>query len=158
MPAERRRLILAVLRERGSISVGDIEDRFGVSSMTARRDLTVLADHGHIQRTHGGAVLPEPNAQEDQFSRRLEQHIAAKERLARAVVTTLSDGKILFVDSSTTSYVIAREPLQAGVQITLITKGIGSDGRLTDPDPLEASVKRAMISQSQLSESDRLTS
>jgi hypothetical protein len=35
VPAERRRLILELLREQGSVSVSAVEERFGVSPMTA---------------------------------------------------------------------------------------------------------------------------
>ena len=55
VPAERRRQILELLRERGSISVVAVEDLFGVSPMTARRDLQLLAQEGRARRTHGGA-------------------------------------------------------------------------------------------------------
>ena len=46
VPEERRRLILAMLAERGSVTVGTVERAFGISSMTARRDLAILAQEG----------------------------------------------------------------------------------------------------------------
>ena len=46
VPAERRRQIFELLHERGSIAVADIEELFRVSTMTARRDLTLLAEEG----------------------------------------------------------------------------------------------------------------
>ena len=63
VPAERRRMILELLRSQGSVSVGAVEEGFGVSPMTARRDLAILAENGYARRTHGGAVLPEDIAQ-----------------------------------------------------------------------------------------------
>jgi DeoR/GlpR family transcriptional regulator of sugar metabolism len=59
VPEERRRLIVDMLRQRRSISVGTAERQFRVSPMTARRDLAILAREGHARRTHGGAVLPD---------------------------------------------------------------------------------------------------
>jgi DeoR/GlpR family transcriptional regulator of sugar metabolism len=44
--------------QRGSVSVAEVETGFGVSPMTARRDLDELARQGLARRTHGGAVLP----------------------------------------------------------------------------------------------------
>jgi DeoR family transcriptional regulator of aga operon len=52
-------MILELLREQGSVSVAAVEERFGVSPMTARRDLALLAESGYARRTHGGAMLPE---------------------------------------------------------------------------------------------------
>jgi DeoR/GlpR family transcriptional regulator of sugar metabolism len=199
VPAERRRQILELLRERGSISVADVEEVFGVSPMTARRDLALLAEEGRARRTHGGAVLPELAAHEDSFDSRFEQDVAEKLRLSKAVVATLKPRETVFIDSSSTAYYVLREMLDARLAVTVVTnslpamsavegaavpnveliglggslrkltrsfvgaetvrairnvfvdrlvfsvKGIENGGYLTDPDALEAEVKRAMI-------------
>ena len=199
VPAERRRLILELLREQGSVSVATVEEEFRVSPMTARRDLALLAESGYARRTHGGAVLPELAAHEDSFQSRLEQDVDAKLRLAKAVAATLEADETVFIDSSSSAYYVVREILDAGLHMTLLTnsvpvmahvssvdapqvdliglggsfrkltrsfvgsqtvraiesffadriifsvKGIEREGFLTDPDPLEAEVKRAMI-------------
>ena len=199
MPAERRRRILELLRTRGSLAVAEVEEGFGVSAMTARRDLALLAEEGHARRTHGGAVLPELAGYEDSFGSRFEQDVAEKTRLAKEVVATLRPSETVFLDSSTTAHYVLREILDARLAVTLVTnslpamaavgstdtsnveliglggglrtltrsfvgaetirairsvfvdrlvfsvKGIEGGGFLTDPDPLEADVKRAMI-------------
>src|SRR3954468_19386986 len=111
VPAERRRRILELLRERGSVSVGTVEDMFGVSPMTARRDLAILAQEGRARRTHGGAVLPELAAHEDSFDTRFEQDVAEKVRIAQAVVATFKPSESIFIDSSSTAYYVVREIL-----------------------------------------------
>lgn len=202
VPAERRRLILEMLREQGSLTVGAVEEAFDISPMTARRDLALLAESGHARRTHGGAVLPELAAHEDSFQSRLGQDVDAKRRLAGAVVATIDPGETIFVDCSSSSYYVVRDILEQGLHVTLLTnsvpvmalvggadaphvdliglggtyrkltqsfvgaqalraiesffadrvifscKGIERQGYLTDPDSLEAEVKRAMISHS----------
>lgn len=201
VPAERRRMILELLRERGSISVGTVEERFDVSSMTARRDLALLAESGYARRTHGGAILPELAGHEDSFQSRLEQDTAVKSRLAKAVAETVTPSETIFVDSSSSAYFVVREILELGTPLTILTnslpvmtlvggadapqidligiggtfrkltrsfvgaetvrmidryfvdrivfsvKGVEKEGLLTDPDPLEAEVKRAMITR-----------
>jgi DeoR/GlpR family transcriptional regulator of sugar metabolism len=199
VPAERRRLILERLRERGSISTAALERDFGISLMTARRDLAILAESGAARRTHGGAVLPELAAHEDSFQSRVVKHTDAKVRLAKAVAQTIASEETLFVDSSSSAYFVVRELLAADIRVTLLTnsqpvmtlvaaadnplvemiglggrfrkltssfvgpetvqsiseyfadrvifsvKAIEKSGYLTDPDPDEAAVKRAMI-------------
>lgn len=199
VPAERRRLILELLRDQGSLSVAALEERFGISPMTARRDLALLAESGYARRTHGGAMLPELAAHEDSFQSRLEQDVDVKTRLAKAVVATLNPSETVFIDSSSSAYYVVREIVDTGMPVTLLTnslpvmtmvggseaphvdligiggsfrkltrsfvgaetvrmierffvdrivfsvKGIELGGYLTDPDPLEADVKRAMI-------------
>ncbi|HTE60719.1 MAG TPA: DeoR/GlpR family DNA-binding transcription regulator [Solirubrobacteraceae bacterium] len=199
LPDERRRLITEELKAHGSVSVTALGERFGVSLMTARRDLTELERQGVARRTHGGAVLPGPSSYEDDFAQRLDVAVAAKERLAAAAAALIAPGEAVFVDSSTTSYFAARRLVREKVRCTLLTnsvpvmdlvcrsdapqveliglcgalrpltrsfvgpqavqgvrshfadkallsvKGVTEDGHLTDPDALEAEVKRAMI-------------
>ena len=197
----RRSEIEQRLRAAGSVSVAEIEAEFGVSSITARRDLAVLERRRVAQRTHGGAVLPAIAADEDSFASRLERSSAAKRALARAAADRIGDGESVFLDSSTSAYFVARELLGRGTRATVITnslpilqlvgergastlevigvggvlrpltgsfvgplavagveahladrlffstKGVLRDGLLTNPDALEAEVKRAMIAR-----------
>jgi DeoR/GlpR family transcriptional regulator of sugar metabolism len=131
IPEERRRLIARHVREAGSVTVALLEAEFGISPMTARRDLAALEEEGRVRRTHGGAVLPEYAGHEDSFWYRLEEAVEAKERLAGAAVGLLEPGTSVFLDCSTTAYYLARRIL------------------ITDPDLLEAGVKRAMIEHSE---------
>jgi DeoR/GlpR family transcriptional regulator of sugar metabolism len=196
---ERRSIIAGAVRESGGVSVADLQERFGISAMTARRDLRALELRGVVRRTHGGAVLPGSASLEGAFAQRLETARAEKERLAQAFVATLGRGESLFVDCSSTAYYAVREILRERIPVTILTNaipvmevvgsqgdasvelfgfggrlrpvsqsfvgptttaairghladravlsayGVTSDGVLTDPDPLEADVKRAMI-------------
>jgi DeoR/GlpR family transcriptional regulator of sugar metabolism len=197
----RRRAIADALRATGSVTVAELESRFGVSPMTARRDLDELDRRGVVRRTHGGAVLPMASAHEDSFARRLATESDAKRRLAEAAVAELTPGQTVFLDSSTTAYQVAVQLVQAGLPATVLTnslpvmellferggddvdviavggglrrltrsfvgpfavrtvqghfadrmffsvKGLTEGGMMTDADPLEAEVKRAMIGQ-----------
>ena len=199
VPEERRRQILELLRERGSIAVAEVEEGFGVSPMTARRDLAILAEAGRARRTHGGAVIPELTAHEDSFESRLSQDLDEKMRLATAVSAAVRPHETVFIDSSSTSHYVLRHLLEMRQPTTVLTnslpaitaclaadasnvelvglggslrrltksfvgpetvrairdvfvdrlifsvKGVEPGGFLTDPDPLEAEVKRAMI-------------
>ena len=55
---ERQAQIARVVEERGRARVTELADTFGVSSVTIRKDLDVLADMGRVIRTHGGAIAP----------------------------------------------------------------------------------------------------
>jgi DeoR/GlpR family transcriptional regulator of sugar metabolism len=199
----RRAAIVERLRVTGSVTVAELEEQFGVSSMTARRDLDGLERRGLARRTHGGAVLPAFSAHEDSFASRLEVAADAKRALAHAAAAGVQEGESLFIDSSTTGYHVARALLDRGVSATVITnslpvmelvaahpsaavdlvcvggmlrrltrsfvgpfavhtvlghiadrlffsvKGVTPDGALTDPDALEAEVKRAMVAHSE---------
>ena len=124
LPDERRRLIAEQLKEHGSVSVTSVGERFGVSLMTVRRDLTELERQGVARRTHGGAVLPGPSSHEDAFAQRLEVAVEAKERLAAAAVALIAPGEAVFVDSSTTSYFAARRLVRDKLRCTVLTNSV----------------------------------
>jgi DeoR/GlpR family transcriptional regulator of sugar metabolism len=120
----RRAAIVRMLRADGSVAVADIEGRFGVSPMTARRDLAELERHGEARRTHGGAVLPGVPAGEDSFGRRIERDTAAKAALAAAAVGRIGAGEAVFLDSSSTAFFVARGILDRGIAVTLLTNSL----------------------------------
>lgn len=56
---ERQQAILRRVREAGSMRVTDFAAELGVSVVTVRKDVEVLAERGLLARVHGGAMLPE---------------------------------------------------------------------------------------------------
>src|SRR3954464_13900854 len=80
----RRTAIVERLRVTGSVTVAELEEQFGVSSMTARRDLDGLERCGLAPGTQGRARLPALSVHEDSFASRLEVAADAKQALARA--------------------------------------------------------------------------
>src|SRR5215212_10288959 len=117
----RRRSIAETLRTAGAVTVAEVERRYGVSAMTARRDLAELERRGILRRTHGGAVLPTVSAHEDSFARRLKASAAAKQALAERAFAEISPGETVFLDSSTTSYFVARRMVEGAVSATILT-------------------------------------
>ena len=120
----RRRAIAEALRSTGSVTVAEVEASFGVSPMTARRDLDELERRGVLRRTHGGAVLPTTSAHEDSFARRLDVSTEAKRRLAEEAVALMAPGETVFLDSSTTSYFVARRVIETGLATTILTNSL----------------------------------
>src|SRR3954447_3518437 len=103
-----------MVRATGAVTVGELEERFGVSPMTARRALAELERQGIARRTHGGAVLPSISAQEDSFAQRVEVATEAKMSLADEAVAMISPRETLFLDSSSTAYFVARRIVDEG--------------------------------------------
>ncbi len=124
VPAQRRELIADLLQARGSVTVAELEREFGMSAMTARRDLRELERQGRARRTHGGAVIPQTTRKEDSFRSRMEQAADAKERLGAAAATHVGDGEAVFVDSSTTTYAAIKYLLLTGRRLTVLTNSI----------------------------------
>ena len=106
------------------MTVAEVESRFRVSPMTARRDLDELERRGLVRRTHGGAVTPTASAHEDSFARRLKAATDAKRRLAEEAVSLVVPRETLFLDSSTTSYFVARRLIETGMAVTVLTNSL----------------------------------
>ncbi|HJF70726.1 MAG TPA: DeoR family transcriptional regulator, partial [Butyricimonas virosa] len=58
--SERHSYILETLRQQGSVSVVDLANQLKVSSVTIRKDLTLLEEKEMLYRTHGSAILINP--------------------------------------------------------------------------------------------------
>ena len=54
---ERHKAILDLLRAAGSVDVGTLSLRLGVSAVTIRKDLDLLEEKHLLYRTHGGAIV-----------------------------------------------------------------------------------------------------
>jgi DeoR/GlpR family transcriptional regulator of sugar metabolism len=120
----RRRKVAAMLLEDGAVTIGEVQTRFGVSPMTARRDLALLAEQGVACRTHGGAVLPSISAPEYSFTQRLHAAPEAKARLAEAAFEQLSPGESIFLDASSTTYFLARLINRHSLAVRVITNSL----------------------------------
>ena len=113
-----------MVRASGAVTVAEIEARFGVSPMTARRDLAELERQGAVRRTHGGAILPGVSTHEDSFEQRVETDEPAKRALAAAAAKLVNARETIFLDSSSTTYYLAREIVDSGVEATVLTNSL----------------------------------
>jgi DeoR/GlpR family transcriptional regulator of sugar metabolism len=120
--ASRLQAIADQLRANGSVTVAEVEERFGISPVTARRDLAELERRGVVRRTHGGAVLPAaPDLQRAEGPADGGEHLR---RIAEIAVGLLGPRETVFLDSSAASEQIARRILDTGIAVTLLTNGV----------------------------------
>jgi DeoR/GlpR family transcriptional regulator of sugar metabolism len=104
----REQVILAALRTNGRVSVSDLAERFGVSSVTVRKDLDALERRSLLRRVRGGAVSLGAS-DEGSFEARFTDSRDRKQAIARAAAATVRDGDVLAIDSSTTAFYLAQE-------------------------------------------------
>ena len=105
---DRQNKILLLLKESGTVSIGEIAERFAVSEMTVRRVLYKLADAGLVIRTPGGAMVAPSGSMERTFLERSANMSGAKDALGRAAAGLVHDGETVVLDSGTTTRCIAR--------------------------------------------------
>jgi DeoR/GlpR family transcriptional regulator of sugar metabolism len=118
---ERQAQIMQHLAQHDFLSVQEAIRRFSASPATIRRDFDDLVSRGLARRTHGGVCPARP---EDTlpFAYRETRHAAEKAALARAAVTLLESGDVLFVDGGTTTFHLSE--CLPNLPLTLITNSL----------------------------------
>ena len=123
---ERQAEIARLVEERGRARVTELAEAFGVSTVTIRKDLDILADQGRIIRTHGGAIAPRVRGQDLAYDVRDRMQRDEKAAIGRLAATRVNDGESIIIDASTTSLYLARELMQQtpGQSLTIVTNSI----------------------------------
>jgi DeoR/GlpR family transcriptional regulator of sugar metabolism len=105
----RQSLILQAVRSDGSARVSDLTQQLGVSDMTIRRDLEVLARDGLVEKVHGGAVLPgTPSVHEPGFEAKLVLERPEKASIARTAASLVKPGTAIALSAGTTTFALAQ--------------------------------------------------
>jgi DeoR family transcriptional regulator, aga operon transcriptional repressor len=104
----RRERMLAEIRGREFVRVGDLSSRFGVSEMTVRADLDSLASRGKVHRVRGGAIPRLFAGQEQPFEDSVSSFAAEKVAIGQAAAALLEDGETVLIDVGTTAAAAAR--------------------------------------------------
>jgi DeoR/GlpR family transcriptional regulator of sugar metabolism len=121
---QRQSVILRTVRSDGSARVSDLTQKLGVSDMTIRRDLEVLARTGLIEKVHGGAVLPgAPSSHEPGFEAKSVRELPEKAMIAKAAARLVVPGAAVALSAGTTTYALA-EQLFSVPGLTVVTNSM----------------------------------
>ena len=122
---ERRYRIVEILYERdsGLVSVTELSDLLGVSTMTVRRDLDWLKGKDLLRRVHGGAVVREALDDEKPFLERGKEFSQEKQLIGRAAAQLVRDGEVIILDAGTTTQQVARN-LSDKQGLTVVTNAL----------------------------------
>jgi DeoR/GlpR family transcriptional regulator of sugar metabolism len=128
MLAEQRHgLILALVAERGSMTITELHRRLKVSRETIRRDLTLLADRNGLRKTHGGALALE--MVEPPMAMRQITNADGKRAIGRRAAALVPNGASVILSSGTTTQCVA-EALMVRRNLTVISNDLVSCGKL----------------------------
>jgi DeoR/GlpR family transcriptional regulator of sugar metabolism len=120
----RQSVIVEELRRAGSARVSELTQALGVSDMTVRRDLDVLARAGLVEKVHGGAVLPgAPSSHEPGFDAKSAREQGTKEAIARIAATLVVPGTAVGLSAGTTTFALARL-LRDVAGLTIVTNSM----------------------------------
>src|SRR5262245_28104467 len=128
MLAEQRHgVILALVAERGSMTITELHRRLNVSRETIRRDIALLAERNGLRKTHGGALALE--MVEPPIEMRQVTNAEGKRAIGRRAAALVPDGASVIISSGTTTQCVA-EALTARRNLTVLSNNLVTCGKL----------------------------
>jgi len=122
-PLERRRQMLKILEEKGSVSVKELSELLNISKVSVRSHLKRLEEEGLLIRMRGGAVIPNRSRLELTFAIRERLNIEEKRLIGEAAAQLVQDGESIILDASTTALQVAKR-IKDRQYLTVVTNGI----------------------------------
>ena len=134
-PGERRKEIVKLIEEQGSVTVEELAKRFCVSVDSIRKDLKVLSDAGKCRREYGGALRNEVVAEQTSPAEP-QQGTEEYDDIGRHAVATrayveINDGDSVFLDASRTNLFLADLIAKGDKRCIVTTNMIGVLERLS---------------------------
>ncbi|MFL0811020.1 MAG: DeoR family transcriptional regulator [Agarilytica sp.] len=124
----RRGEIVAILADRGEVTVDYLAQYFSTSEVTIRKDLAELEANGLLLRRHGGAV---PLPVELVSNTKVTANSGVKNTIAQSAFSLIRDHNRIIIDSgSTTSALIPLLPQRAG--LVVMTNALDVANQLRD--------------------------
>jgi DeoR family transcriptional regulator of aga operon len=122
----RQARIAESIWELGFARVTELAERFGVSAVTVRNDLSTLEGRGEVRRVRGGAVKPSVQLGERPFEVSLGDLPKEKADIGAFAARMVSSGETVMVDVGTTTTAVARALLQRPELegVTVVTNAI----------------------------------
>lgn len=109
IPVERHQQILALIADRGVVSINELTERLNVSHMTVRRDVQKLEQDGLLLSVSGGVRSPERLASEPSHQDKSVMFSQQKAAIGRLAATAVPLNSCIYLDAGTTTLSLARE-------------------------------------------------
>ena len=153
---ERQQAILDYIRQNHSAKVSELSEKFYISETSIRRDLQRLERAGLIHKTYGGAVLVQGDNEVISLAARQQMEHEAKIIIARKAASMISNGQVIFLDSSSTALAMVRYLSQL-TNLSVITNGLKIAAALADYPQFKVNVLGGLLNTRALSMRGTLT-
>jgi DeoR/GlpR family transcriptional regulator of sugar metabolism len=121
--AERRQVILELVRSNGAVSLRELARIVKASEVTVRRDLRQLSEEGLLARKHGGAVATNRTSYEPSYTEKAQVASDEKDAIAGLAATLVSAGDALVIGAGTTTQTLARRLVRTS-DLTVVTNSL----------------------------------
>ena len=147
LPALRRARIIELLRRDGAAGLKEMSEALKVSVSTLRRDVDYLCDQGHLERTHGGAVLKAGLRAGVELEREIASELdsGAKAAIGLRAAGLIQPGQTVIIDSGTTTAAAARAARDRGIPFTAMTNDVSIAAILSESALVQVQVTGGTI-------------
>ncbi len=119
-PVDRQSELADLVMREGSVSPQQISEIFGVSLMTAHRDIDQLVKAGIVQKYYGGVTALPSAVFDSSIHFRSRSARAEKSAIARTAASLVEPGMVVLLEDSTTTLALAHELVDVA-PLTVIT-------------------------------------
>jgi DeoR/GlpR family transcriptional regulator of sugar metabolism len=125
LAAQRQSLILSEISQRNAARISDLALILGVSEMTVRRDIELLAEQGLLAKVHGGAtsIASRSMAVEPPFQSKSLREQIAKDAIAKQAATEITPGSSIALMGGSTVFAIAKLAITIP-NLTIVTNSL----------------------------------
>lgn len=123
---ERHQKILDLLNAKGRVTNQEIQDEFGVSYDSAKRDLRILEEKGLLKRTHGGAIPERQVATSRPPMQTCKDIVEVKPnymKIAKRAVDMIENRDVIYLTGATVAYFMAQN-LPEDLHVRVVTSSI----------------------------------
>jgi DeoR/GlpR family transcriptional regulator of sugar metabolism len=122
---ERRLQILEIIRKEKRVDVNPLAEQLEISRETIRRDLRNLEMHGFIKRTHGGAIINDEPARDEELPVMFRKAINIEKKcmIDKKASSFVKDDDVIVLDNSTTVTCMIKY-LPRHYKLTIITNAL----------------------------------
>lgn len=113
----RHTKLLDLICQNGRMAVTELSAALGVSEVTIRKDLNMLAHQGLLKREHGYACM----VSSDDIGHHLSFHYENKRRIAERAARCVQPGETVMIESGSCCTLLAEELCARGRHTTIIT-------------------------------------
>lgn len=147
LPALRRARIIELLRQNGGMGLKDIAKELKASVSTLRRDVDYLCELGHLDRTHGGAMLKSGLRAGAELERDIasELNSGAKRAIGLHAAELIRPGQTVIIDSGTTTAAAARIARDRRISFTAITNDLAIGALLANSSYIQVQMTGGLV-------------
>ncbi|MFC1784678.1 transcriptional repressor AgaR [Candidatus Neomarinimicrobiota bacterium] len=132
----RRDEIVRLITKYRKVRVDELSERFQVSEVTIRNDLSFLEKKGILHRSYGGALIKDSVALDESIFEKVKMHAEEKDRIGKAAAELIFDGDAIILDSGTTTSAIVKY-IKNRKNLTILTNAVNIASELAGLSDIE---------------------